>query len=551
MIDTTKLDDYQSHDFYTQLQLAPSHLPVNLTKEFFTKLFSLFSDTFPETIGTEILNTALRTICSPKHLDEFIKDNFNSSLPFYDPVYYPNILNILNEYAIKAPQSFDDNLISQFSKIISYDPDKCLTIIALFLKNPQKENNSTKKMEDLLFTYSESFLKQGTFQDYISLLIFLCDTNKSFEKENGKRCWQTICKVLKSEHRNLYVDAYNALCSLSDIDSILIYSSEIPYDVMHEHILLPDLENAVISLLLRVVFIEKNNLNKEDNKFALTEEQKNDLISQLITVSKVNENATLLLCSFAEDAECGKYLVDISNKWLSEAIPTYEDTFKLFGVLFQHQNLRNKLTNKGEIIPFFDHVLKTKNAFIIDSLSHIIRRFNITDDLIDKLCSEIDFFRRYFSLIKRSHSDTLSVSSFLLAEAISRQKYIPELNDACELICSLVASYDDDVEGLTNIKNKNRKINNVIPAIKVATILAKHYDCALTLRKSNLHTYLKKEQKRQVDQTLKDASRMCLKVMKKTLEHPPKLIDDQNSLQFQVEINEEEEEVKDNFEEDV
>ena len=29
--------------------------------------------------------------------------------------------------------------------------------------------------------------------------------------------------------------------------------------------------------------------------------------------------------------------------------------------------------------------------------------------------------------------------------------------------------------------------------------------------------------------------------MKKTLEHPPKLIDDQNSLQFQVEINEEEE----------
>lgn len=542
MIDTTKLDNYQSREFYNQLQLAPSHLPVELTKEFFTKLFSLFSQTFPEAAGTEILNTTIRTIRSPKHLNEFVKNNFNSLLPFYDEVYYPNILNILNEYAIRAPQCFDDNLISKFSEIISYDPDKSLTIIALFLKN-SKNNNNSKKIEDLLFKCSENFMKQGTFQNYVSLLIFLCDSDKSFEKENGKRCWQSICKVLETQHQNLYIDSYNGLCSLFDIDSTLIFCSEIPYKVIPEHIQFSDLSNAIISLLFRIIFSEKSNLNKANAEFTLTKEQTIKLIRPLITISKENENAKLLLCSFAENADYAKYLVSISNDWLPEAIPTYEDAFKLFGVVFKHQNLRDEIMNKDETIQFFDHMLQTKNAFIIDSLSHIIRRFNISDSFIDKLNSEINFFRRYFALIKKSHSDTIYVSSFLLAEAVSRQKFIPELNDACELICSLVASYYDDVEGLTN--NKNKKINSVIPAIKVATILAKHYDCALALKKSNLHCFLKKEMKRQGDQNIIDSSRNCLKTMKKTLEHPQKLKDEQNSLQIQLEILEEEQESED------
>lgn len=543
MIDTTKLDDYQSSDFHAQLQLAPSHLPVELTNEFFSKLFSLFSEAFPETVGTEILNTAIRTIRSPKHLNEFLKDNFNSNLPFSDPVYYPSILNILNEYAIRAPQGFDDDLISQFSKIISYDPDKSLTIIALFLKNSKNENNSFQKMEDILFTSSENFLKQGTFQDFVSLLIFLCKTNKSFEKANKKKCWQIVCEVLKSEHRDLYVDAYNALCNLYDIDSSLIFSSEIPYSVIPEHILFTDLENAVISLLFRIVFSEKKILDEENIKFTLTDQQKIKLINPLVKISKNNESATLILCSLAENSNCAKHLVKISSKWLPEAIPTYENTFKLFGVVLKHQNLRNEITDKGEIIQFFDHMLKTKNPIIIESLSHIIRRINISDELINKLCSEIDFFRRYFSLVKRSHNDILSVSSFLLAEAISRQKYIPQLNDACELICSLVASYDDDAEGLTNNKDRTKKISAVIPAIKVATILAKHYDCAFTFKKSNLHKFLKKDLKRQGEQNIKDASKKCLKEMKKTLEHPPKSNDSDDSLQLQLDIIEEEEDV--------
>ncbi|KAK8860882.1 hypothetical protein M9Y10_012574 [Tritrichomonas musculus] len=525
MLELTKLSDYNSPDFHAQLRLIPSKLPVKSTNEFFKQLFGLFSEDFPEIKGAEILNAATRTICSPDHLKEFLKGSFNSELPFSDPVYYPNILNILNEYAVRAPDTFDDYLISQFSKIISYDETKSLTILALFLKNIEKENSSSQKMEELLFSYSNIFLKQGIFQDYISLLIYLCNTNKTFEKENGKKCWQTLCEVLKSQYKNLYIDTYNALCSLYDINSSYIFTNEIPYNTVTEHINYTDLENVVISLLNRIVKSEKAILNKEDAEFSLTDEQKIKLIDSLVKISKNNENATLLLCYFAENNNYAKHLVEISHEWLADAIPTYENTVKLFCVVLIHQNLRDELANKREIVPLFDNMLKAKRPIIIDSIPHIIRHINITETLIDKLCSEIDFFRRYFSLIKKMNSDALYISSFLLADVISRQKYISELDTVCELICSVVTEYSENSENLINSNNndnkiKNNKITAAVTGIKVAIILSQHYNCASAFKKMDFHTILKREMKKQDEQIKKDA-KICLQVMKKTMRHQP------------------------------
>lgn len=491
-IDLDKLNDYHTKDFFLQLHLAPLSLPVHLTNEYFFKLLKLLSQDIPDTVGNEILNTINKTVRSQSHLKEFVSNKLYRSLPFTKDIYLPNILDVLFEFSIQSPDAFDDYLVSQLSKLISGFPEKSLTIIANYL---MKSQNPTQNMIDLLFIHTNTFLEVNIFQDYVSLLVYLCsnNNNSTFLKDNGLTCWKLIAQQLTSTEKSIVILSYNSLCHLFDLNSELMRESDIPFKYISRHLLSQESEHSVISFLLRYFSI-----NAQLDSF-FSQEDKETVIQSLLKIS--TQKVALLLFSFAENFECAKYLLLSNTSWMKSGIPTIHDSVILLSTIMKHKTLRPLISNQMQIVGLFDEMLKEKGTTNIEFLSIFIRRLNLSNEFISEL-NQIDFLTRYLTIVdEKREKAKIWIPCFLLVDTIARFSYVAQLNGYAKKICDILLSGSND-----EMVNKT--------AIIVATDLAVYYDCALVFQSNKLHHYLKKVKSENGSNS--KAAKSCLKVMKKT-----------------------------------
>lgn len=452
------LQDYSDEEaFLQELQNAQDYLQPNQAKPFFRIVLQHFEEMVPLEIGQKILTTLCHVLAVKKNMSYFAAGDFALNLPFRQKNLTNNVLDVLYTVITRCPEAVTEDLANLFAKLIIRNPKKSLVLISVYtqffddLENPYP-------FIDMLFNGEQYFLSKETAFDYISLLMYLTREFPSFREGRCHEVYEIALKGLKSEDDEVVEISFNCLATVANyIDDIEIPSKEIKTFISNKQV-----RKSVLNYLAVCPPFEDST-----PKF----------IKSILKIAQDDVLATLVLMKLtSQQVEVARILAD-DSRWMNADLPTPEDTFRLFLVVFSHKDLRNKLSRTEEFVPFLQSLVDLHNTPMHFALCTILRRVKITRELVKRM-SDARLISSFLETADEIGTVDARYASILFCDTIAKVTFTKELVPMCEALVETVENEDD----------------NFGKAIALSMVLTEHERCLNKLKKCGMVNALKNTQ---------------------------------------------------------
>ena len=304
--------------------------------------------------------------------------------------------------------------------LIKANPKKALTLIALYSQQFSEIDNPWP-IVDLLIQEGQYFLTQDVATDYVTLLAFL--NKKYVEYKNGRaqHCWNQVCSMLVSSDRATLRACYGGLCAIAAGYS----EGPLPLEIVSAHIRLPEMQDAVLSMLNVATLSESDSSNKK-------------LLMALLAASETNVKAALVLMKLCCSFKAARTLLDIGG-WISKSLPTPTDTLRIFLVILRHRDLREQIAASPDFVQFLIRILELERGGMVPVACTIIRRVPLSKDLVVSL-SKSGFLKAFYSAPEDDNDGLTQHSKLLLTDTICRVCYAKEYLAMCDKVSAIITS---------------------------------------------------------------------------------------------------------------
>lgn len=451
-----------SPDFLDEMDKAPLCLQSNEAAHFYKILLSHFeSDINPE-LGNKILMCIAKILTLGKFTETFISENFVLALPFTQKKYSNPIFEILKILLEQSMDFFDEDLVHQFESLISNDPDRSLTIIALYSKDFANLDNPFP-MIDLIFQHPDEFQTPELVFNYVSLITYLYKSYLNFRQKYGKTSWITLCSMLKKFRDDTSLNiVYSGLCMIAD-EKVKV---KLPLDSMKKHIQHESLRENILSLCLH----KSPNFDEE---FA-------ELLEE---VAKTNKKATLVILSCCSKSFSNAEIIFFHlNELFSEGgkLPTMSDTIRILFCLLKFQDLCDRFPEISNLLDFLLQFVQNDNKSIKKSQRiQIICQFltNIKPDVTFVISmNKSSFLRELLATSKTCNEESSDRAVLELFLHIAPYAYVPEYLKICDIISREIMN--------------NGRLSEL--AFDVAEVMCKHQQCVNRMKETNLVAFYEK-----------------------------------------------------------
>ena len=454
------LKNIENPDFMDELEYSVSTLKAKQADQYFTILINHFQSEIPEEIGKSILIAISKVICVDDFLTCFLKNEFQLQLPYKKKQFAPEIFDILYVLVTAAPIVFDDKLSKCFGTIIKRDPQKSLTLLATYSQH-FNDIDDPWSMVDLLIYEAHRFSSSSTAAYYAKLLAFLCRKYPDYCKGRAANAWRKICLLLQMKDIQTLQSVYLAMFSITEVYK----EAESPVDLMLPHLSTNELRDSVLTLLLAAPPFSRG--------------QNRELLRKLIQISTSNHHATLVLMRMATDVEFSKYLINNASMWMTQELPTYRETLRLFLVVFAHQELHNMILDCDYFVSFLTTCAIKGEEIDLIILCTVLRRVDLTEQFVST--SEFnEFMKIYFDSATNQKSGSKVTpqsiySAILLTSTVSMIGYLN--------VFSAISKY------LAQIIKERNGISCF--AVEAAIILCGYDRCRKVFNKEELLSFLR------------------------------------------------------------
>ena len=458
-------------NFTKELESVPMNLSIENVEVFFSISIKLLKSDIPESSMSLVISSLCRSLCCKQFLDVFVTKKCIRRIPFDNVSLQEQLLDLFYIVVKYAPRSVGPSTAKKFSNIIKLNARKCLTILAIYGKQFDILLNPWPLL-DLLFKEATYFRRPDCCEDYISLLVYLCQKFVDFKESRQQHCWGSICEALKSDNESILLTSYYALCSIYEFNPEIVRSFNFPSAQVAIHLRKPSLTKAALSLLYRTQPINHCS----------------SLVQALIELAQKENNASYVLAKMATERNIARILLHDAT-WMTKELPTIVDTMRIFAALLTHPHVRTEILKKDEAIDFFRNAISYEFEGVIPSVCTFIRRLNVNKEYIKKLSSS-DFLSEFFSIALNHENDEATTQAIiLLVDTIAKVCFVRELVTVCKFINDLVLLENGFFQ----------------QAAKVALELCQYYKCACKFEELKLNKFFERKQKDSNTKKLADA----------------------------------------------
>ena len=457
-IDLQVLQDYSDEEnFLQELQYAPQGLAQSQIKAFYKIILSHFEEKVPEHIGKAILECLMVVLCNKKHMDKFASNSFALKLPYGQKNLTDPLLDVFYVIISRCPECLTDEIIESFSRLIVRRPQKMLTLISIYAQFfDELENPWT--LIDLLLNGEDYFTAEdGVCANYLSVLSFLCREFPSFREGRYNECAEIATKCLKRDNPEILTRAYDCLSTIAQHKDDI----QVPLKQIKQHISDPDVQESVLNFLTVCPIFPFAN---------------GRLIKRLLTIAQDNVVATLILMRFAVDETVSQILVE-DSRWMNADLPTPEDTFRLFLVVFSHKKLRSAIGKTPEFIPLLQSLVDFKSSAMLQSICTVLRRMKLTHELVKRMSTQY-LISNFLETADSIQTPDATYTSILFCDTLSKICFTKEFVTFCEVIAESCDSEDE----------------NFSPAVALAIDFTQFEKCVKKMRKLHLSEILRNSQ---------------------------------------------------------
>jgi hypothetical protein len=459
VIELKEFQDPQSPNFIEKLGVARRLLTHSQIREFYAIVIGHLSTDIDITTGKEII----RAICGCISIGDyfcnvFIDHGFASQLPF-NGRYQNDVFDLLSVLLDRdrGGRAFNDELVAQFRTRISKRGEKSLNLISRFATKFNEVDNPAP-MLNLLFTEYHRFSRPDVVLSYIKILAYLVRTFPEFRRDQSDNAWAHIISLFDesyiSAHPEIVPAIYEGCCLIAEV----VKTVEFPFHHAKNHINNPDFAPSVLTLLL-VVRLDYQELDEMS------------FLSALLRFARKGEkNASLALMRLAEDHAIASRLIT-NCTWLEVNLPDEIYTLRLFLVVFQHEDLRERLVDCREFLTFLKMLIRSKLGSEEGGLAlicRILRRVPMTEDFVKDLstdCVIAEFMAKAVKSDPKFQGGS-TTSVMLVLERIAEKCYTKDLLMGCDMIAKMLRAQN----------------NNFPLAAGLAVTLAVHKPCAKKFR---------------------------------------------------------------------
>lgn len=490
LINLKKVEKGNGPDFVQEL----AGVPDNLNESNIESFYSTISDIFQRNEASEaslvrILIALYKVISNANEnfLNVYIDNNFVLDLPFESKSksIQTQLLNVLYALSTHAPLVFNSEVSEKIDNyLIREYPKKTLTIIGIYACQFDSLEDPWPLLDLLVKNHSSYFRRDiDCCQDYVSLLVYLCQEFEDYRSTRIQYCWNSICQCLNTENEPTLTTCYNSLCQIYELDPEVISELSFPIFACSIHLRKKqDVSHSVLSLLFRY----QPNFDSSDNSKYSTRNRSMsspsspktptsssimDLVQSLIEVSQTDVNANLILVKMAMNENISRLLLHNAT-WMTKDMPSKIDTIRLFAVVLSHEDLRTDIMYKAETIDFLRSICTIDASSVLTAICIFIRRLPIDQEYVETL-SNSEFLTQFFATAFQHDDETTLHAALVMADTISKVCYVRELLDISDKIVDLAKGEND----------------LALTAGKVAVQMCKYPKCVLRFKRKKLDEY--------------------------------------------------------------
>ena len=489
------LKNPNSPQFFHELSMVPNYLKDTQFKEFLKIMNEYFEQkqNISPKIGRSLLVTLRKILKTEKFRNKFLTSEYKYRLPFENKKYSLYLLNICYDFAVSAPEAFNESLCQQFSTIVPYFSQKCLVVIALYSQHFDDDNIDPWPMVDLLFRQT-AFSSPTNAVEFSKLLTYLCSNYPPYLLYRSNHCWIRLCDLLNMTETYSLTSIYSALITIISLlqadygetfqesphssptpqkSSKITKSNKKshqnsppspklvqnpldnifppPLKFLIAHIENPELQELVLSLLIKCPF-----------KSWFTTLSDPTLINALLKAAETNEHASLFLTKLSSHSLVGEILLQ-DTTWLEKSLPTPIDTLRLSLAIFQHQKLREIIADAPEFPNLLLAFTLRKNPGMLTIVCTLLRRIQITSERVRRMISPNSQFLKVFFDTARDLGDPVSLNSALLvARNFGKCEYASEFIELCPTIANCVHTDDGPLKKLASVTAADLSIHKKV-----------------------------------------------------------------------------------------
>jgi hypothetical protein len=407
------LRDPSSPDFLEELKTAHLFLRPDRASEFFEIVISHLPRSG---LGPEIIRSISKVISLKSNcLSVFVSQSFAEQIPNLS-AHRSEFLDLLSILVDRAPSAFTAGLASLFSRSITRAGEKSLILIARF---SQKFNDVSDPwpMVDLLLSYNDRFSKPDIAGPYASLLGWLVATFPAWRRERGMQCWDLLLGILSATDINVREHCYSALARVA----ANVRRCAFPFEQMKAHarkysILFP----SIVALLLLVDLDAADSLSDMD------------FLVVLIGAARTEGAAPFALMRLAHSETIAAQLAK-NGSWMAEELPRLHETLLLFLVVFQHQEVRERIVQCDQFYVLLNNLLGEPRYHTI--LAKVIRRVAALPGVAINLSERglLEAFAKHAPIDQ----------TLVIANRIAETGFVPGLVPICDVIAHTLSNGGD------------------------------------------------------------------------------------------------------------
>ena len=375
-----RLQNDTNQNFISSLRTAPILLSHHDSAKFFNDVLAQFREKKKVTVevGAEILKTIRLLIKDQRFFAVFCENDCILKLPYKCPELIEDMLpllyDIMNYDLNQIKDPFGD--IDHFMATAIFDPLKALaTIRAYAMKAIEMDNEREGPYDpwtviDILYNGVTAFMQPEVYQRYLTVVIQILQNYRTYKKYRLRNYWELFVGLLDYADESMIPKVIIALCYLKNE---FRHTPELPFDKIIQHIDNREIRSAIITLLASYVTINPEALYNED------------LVRKLLYYARKNVKASLVLMKMAEIKELSELIIE-NDDWFTVGLPEPIDTLKLFLAVFNHKDLRNRLSKFDNFVPFLCGIVTAlgSNAGTLALISMIVSKVKMTSRLYKK-----------------------------------------------------------------------------------------------------------------------------------------------------------------------
>ena len=296
-----------------------------------------------------------------------------------------------------VPQVFSD-YTEEMKKIIRFNASIALSLLIKFSAVISKVDDPWPMM-DLLIQKSKYFIEIEKSHVYITFLFKLLKDKeyRDARLNHIMPIWAT-CASMPERTKT---------CMLS-YDCLAYYDSDvqIPTSVLLQCLRKPDIQNHVISYIIRCSLVFDNKITKE-----------------LFVLAERNTSAIFGLVKIASN-DVSYFIKDLH--WLERELPTIEDTYRLILTLCGNREARDVISSSSFIASFLSRLLELKEKET--EVCALLKCFSLNEKIVNNLSKE-GIFKRLFQKLADDELNAVQVTCICKCVIqVSKIGYIQEFD---------------------------------------------------------------------------------------------------------------------------